>query len=171
MCSSIDPFPTQTTELLANYVTTVQPHKNTIFILQLQNNSQRNWLKPWMTPSPNATSFSGKQIGNCSEWVNYYYIQLSAVIMRSNIQRLITGTETEYQSDTGSTKDTPYLALMGELWRVFCWYFWENWSCYNGNALKTVHILCEFQSWSILLLLMPCNLVEQSHQPAYVLAL
>ena len=45
-----------------------------------------------------------------------------------------TGTEAEYQSDAGSTKDMPYLDLTGELWGVFCEYLWEN-SCYNGPAL------------------------------------
>ena len=37
---------------------------------------------------------------------------------------MIAGTQEDYQSDTGSTKDTPYLALTGELWGVFCEYFW-----------------------------------------------
>ena len=36
---------------------------------------------------------------------------------------MIDGTQAEYQSDAGSTKDTPYLALTGELWGVFCKYF------------------------------------------------
>ena len=40
----------------------------------------------------------------------------------------------EYQSDVGSAKDTPYLALSGELWGVFCEYFWENWPHYNGTT-------------------------------------
>ena len=39
------------------------------------------------------------------------------------------------QSDAGSTKDTPNLSLTGELWGVFCKYFWENWPYYNGTAL------------------------------------
>ena len=33
------------------------------------------------------------------------------------------------------TKDTPYLALSGELWSVFCEYFNRNWSCYKGFLL------------------------------------
>ena len=33
------------------------------------------------------------------------------------------------------TKDTPYLALSGELWSVFCEYFNINWSCYKGFLL------------------------------------
>ena len=37
--------------------------------------------------------------------------------------------------DAGSTKDTPYLALTGELWAVLCEYLWENWPRYNGTAM------------------------------------
>ena len=48
---------------------------------------------------------------------------------------MIAGTQAEYQSDAGSTKDTPYLALTAELWGAFCEYFWENWPCYYGTAL------------------------------------
>ena len=33
------------------------------------------------------------------------------------------------------TKDTPYLALMDELWGVFCEYLGENWPRYNDTAL------------------------------------
>ena len=33
---------------------------------------------------------------------------------------MIAGTQAEYKSDAGSTKDAPYLALTGELWGVFC---------------------------------------------------
>ena len=48
---------------------------------------------------------------------------------------MIVGTGAEYQSDPVSTKDTPYLALAGELWGVFCEYLWQNWPRYNGTAL------------------------------------
>ena len=48
---------------------------------------------------------------------------------------MITVTETEYQSDAESTIDTPYLALTGELWSVFCDYLWENLPRYNETAL------------------------------------
>ena len=48
---------------------------------------------------------------------------------------MITEIEAEYKYDAGSTKDTPYLALTGELWDVFCGYLWENWPRYNGTAL------------------------------------
>ena len=33
------------------------------------------------------------------------------------------------------TKDTPYLALSGELWSVFYEYFTRNWPCYKGFLL------------------------------------
>ena len=33
------------------------------------------------------------------------------------------------------TKDTPYLALSGELWSVFYEYFKRNWPCYKGFLL------------------------------------
>ena len=36
------------------------------------------------------------------------------------------------------TKDTPYLALSGELWSVFYEYFNRNWSCYKGFLLYEV---------------------------------
>ena len=37
-------------------------------------------------------------------------------------------------------KDTPYLALTGELWGAFCEYLWENWPCCNGIALYFVQL-------------------------------
>ena len=61
-----------------------------------------------------------------SQWTKIYL---------SMITHIITETEAEYQSDAGSTKDTPCLALTGELWGVFCEYLWENWPRYNGTAL------------------------------------
>ena len=48
---------------------------------------------------------------------------------------MIAGTQAEYQSNAESTKDTPYFALKGELWGVFCEYFWESWWRYNRTAL------------------------------------
>ena len=32
---------------------------------------------------------------------------------------MVTVTEAKYQSNAGSTKDIPYLALMGKLWGFF----------------------------------------------------
>ena len=54
---------------------------------------------------------------------------------------MIRDTDAEYQADAGSTKDTPYLALTGELWGVFREYLWENWPRYNGTALYLVSFL------------------------------
>ena len=78
-------------------------------------------------------------------WVNYacplqeiYRIQSCAVKTRSNITWYCTqhsGTEAEYQSKAEPTKDTPYLALTGELWGVFRELFGENWPHYGGTAL------------------------------------
>ena len=42
------------------------------------------------------------------------------------------------------TKDTPYLALSGELWSVFYEYFNRNWSCYKGFLLYIVNVWTEF---------------------------
>ena len=39
------------------------------------------------------------------------------------------------------TKDTPYLALSGELWSVFCEYFNRNWPCYKGFLLYWLFVL------------------------------
>ena len=44
-------------------------------------------------------------------------------------------TAVEHKSDFDVTKDTPYLALTGELWGVCCEDLGENWSSYNGTAL------------------------------------
>ena len=38
------------------------------------------------------------------------------------------------------TKDTPYLALSGEIWSVFYEYFNRNWSCYKGFLLYVLPI-------------------------------
>ena len=39
---------------------------------------------------------------------------------------MIAGTQAKYQWYAGSTKDTPYLTLMGKLWDVFCEYSLDN---------------------------------------------
>ena len=48
---------------------------------------------------------------------------------------MIIEIEAEYQSDAGTTKDIPYLALARELWGVFCEYLWSNQPRYNGTVL------------------------------------
>ena len=42
---------------------------------------------------------------------------------------------TDPKSDFTLTKDTPYLALMGELWGAYCENFQENWPRYNSTVL------------------------------------
>ena len=72
---------------------------------------------------------------------------------------MIAGTQAKCQSDVGFTKDTPYLALTGEIWGVFCEYFWENSPRYDGTALYFVEslpfiimgFLCIFSMFSSLL--------------------
>ena len=39
------------------------------------------------------------------------------------------------------TKDTPYLALSGELWSVFYEYFNRNLSCYKGFLLYQYDVI------------------------------
>ena len=41
------------------------------------------------------------------------------------------------------TKDTPYLALSGELWSVFYEYFNRNWPCYKGFLLYLENYPCD----------------------------
>ena len=41
----------------------------------------------------------------------------------------------EQKSNIKLAKYTPYLALTGELWGVFCEDFKENWPRYNGTAM------------------------------------
>ena len=53
--------------------------------------------------------------------------------------------EAEYQSDAGTTKDTPYLALTGELWGVLSEYLWENQPRYNGTSLYYYSAVCKLQ--------------------------
>ena len=50
-------------------------------------------------------------------------------------------TESEHKSDFKLTTDTPYLALMGKLWDVYCEDSGENWLRYNGTTLYFGHVL------------------------------
>ena len=68
-------------------------------------------------------------------------MQSSATITQSNmiwygIEYLTVVIETEYKSEFEPTQYSPYLALMGELWDVFCKDFGENWLCYNSTTLR-----------------------------------
>ena len=47
-------------------------------------------------------------------------------------------TMVEHKSNIRLTKDTPYLALKGELWDIFYENFGENLPCFNGTALYYV---------------------------------
>ena len=49
-------------------------------------------------------------------------------------------TGAELKSDFKLTTGTPYLALMGELWGVYCEDFVESWPRNNGTALYTMKI-------------------------------
>ena len=53
----------------------------------------------------------------------------------ADIKYTTTSTGVGYGSGFELTKDTPYLALTGELWDVFCEYFDEKRSCYKGVLL------------------------------------
>ena len=57
-----------------------------------------------------------------------------------DIAHMVAVTAVEYKSKLEHTKrhpqkDTPYLALTGELWGVICEDFGEKWPRYNGSAL------------------------------------
>ena len=57
---------------------------------------------------------------------------------------MIAGTRGEYQPDARSTKDTPSLALTGELWDAFGEYFFlENWPRYDDTALYVTPVTRE----------------------------
>ena len=47
-------------------------------------------------------------------------------------------------------KDTPYLALSGELWNVFYDYFNRNWSCYKGFLLYSFGLYYKPKLWLII---------------------
>ena len=53
-------------------------------------------------------------------------------------------TNAEYKSECEPTKDTTYLALMVEVWGVFCRDFQENWLRFNGTALYQGATSCQY---------------------------
>ena len=55
------------------------------------------------------------------------------------------------------TKDTPYLALSGELWGVFYEYFNRNWPCYKEFLLYFLLNLCDLAGMDVLILLEVLN--------------
>ena len=52
-----------------------------------------------------------------------------------DLVHITTVTGAEYECKFEPTKDTPYLALTGELWGVFCDNFGENRPCHTSTAL------------------------------------
>ena len=67
-----------------------------------------------------------------------WFVQWSAFITQSNIVRYDMnnyGNWGRISIRYWIHKGTPYLALTGELWGVFCKYLWEKWPRYNGTAL------------------------------------
>ena len=50
-------------------------------------------------------------------------------------------TEAKHESEVILTKDTPYLALTGELWVVFSKDLDENQPCYNGITLYVTALM------------------------------
>ena len=60
-------------------------------------------------------------------------------------------TDAEYESEAIRTKDTPYLALAGELWGVFCEDLGENRTRYNGmqsvENIKPSFRRCSVRAW------------------------
>ena len=63
------------------------------------------------------------------------WVQSNAIIMRFSLWQyyiqLVMSTA-EHKSDFWRSKDTPYFALMGELWGAICDSFGGNWPHYNG---------------------------------------
>ena len=53
------------------------------------------------------------------------------MILHTSLQEL----RTNFNQRLNLQKNTPYLALTGELWDGFCEYFGENWPHYNGTTL------------------------------------
>ena len=65
------------------------------------------------------------------------------------------------------TKDTPYLALSGEIWSVFYEYFNRNWSCYKGFLLymRQYTISGSDNGWSTLQAIIWSNAGSLSIEP------
>ena len=66
------------------------------------------------------------------------------------------------------TKDTPYLALSGELWSVFYEYFNRNWSCYKGFLLDVLYWwgsdnVVHYNCFSVHMILGPVSIQRPSY--------
>ena len=65
----------------------------------------------------------------------YSGVPLQCGLIQHIIVNSIALTEAEYNTEFETTKDTPYFALMGELWGVFGEDSSENWLRYTGITL------------------------------------
>ena len=59
-------------------------------------------------------------------WLEIQSHAVATCPMWHDMQYITAVTETEYKSEYQPTKYIPYLALLGELWDVFCKDFEEN---------------------------------------------
>ena len=66
-------------------------------------------------------------INRIAQQAGHSQVPLQCSLILKYITWIITETETDSQSDAGSTKDTTYLALPCEVLGVFYEYLWENW--------------------------------------------
>ena len=65
-----------------------------------------------------------------------YYIQSSSIIWFVVILHMTLCLQWQKMNQILESQQTPhYLAIIGELWGVYCEDFGENWPCYNGTAL------------------------------------
>ena len=74
----------------------------------------------------------------------------------------VTLTNAPFCSDFVLTKDTPYLALTGEIWSVFCEYFSKKQPCYEGFLLYLLNVNIYIYiyidiTWASLCLKSPAN--------------
>ena len=84
-----------------------------------------------------------KYVGQCDEGLKMksncclVNIQCSAIITRYNMSWCynMAITAAKHHSDFELTKDTPYLALRGEIWGICCEHYADNWLRYNGITL------------------------------------
>ena len=83
-----------------------------------------------------------------------YLIQSCAIITGPIYQNMTYGTTitvAESESDIIITTVTPYLALSGELWGIYCEDFGENWPHYNSTPLYYVMIYwtMRWKHWTV----------------------
>ena len=75
------------------------------------------------------------------QWIWWMWVQWRPFIARFIIANILYSsilTSLHNMLPFELTKDTPYLALPGELWSVFCEYLNRNWPCYKGFLLYYV---------------------------------